>query len=421
MLEFSVSRRLLLAGFSSLALSSSVAAAQSSLELASPELAARARALHDKIIVIDAHADVPDDFGVGAHEAGVDGDGQVDLPKLRRGGVGAVVLAAFVPQGPYAPDRVAAARGVTDRKLETITAVGRQHADQAELALTAADVRRIRASGKVAVLAGFLNAYPFGEDLSAIDAYAARGVRVFGFVHAGNNAFADSSRPQGEPRTPNGGLSPLGKAAVGRLNDLGVLIDVSQLTPAGLEQVLALSRAPVIASHSGVRGRVDVGRNLSDAELKAVADKGGVVSIVAFKTYLTPNPADYDARVRAIRARFGLAPDYKSPTEGAGALPADKSAALAAEIGAIRPPVTVVDLVDSIDYAVKRIGIDHVGVASDFNHGGGVIGWANEAEAPNVTAELLKRGYSESDIAKLWGGNFLRVLSASESAARRVG
>lgn len=385
---------------------------------AQPSVETRALALHKKIIVIDAHADVPDDFGAGAHEAGIDGDGQVDLPKLKRGGVGAVVLAAFTPQGPQTPEKIAAAKAITDSKLKAITAVGRDHPKESELALTAADVRRIHASGRVAILAGFLNAYPFGDSLAPIDDYVRQGVRVFGFVHAGNNAYADSSRPSGEPKEPFGGLSPLGKEAVTKLNDLGVLIDVSQLTPAGVRQVLALSRAPVIATHSGVKAKVDATRNLSDEELDAIKAKGGVVQIVAFKTYLVPNPADYDARVRAVRLQYGLPAEYRGVNEGAAALGAERAAAYSAAIGAIRRPVTVADLVDSVDYAVKRIGVDHVGISSDFNHGGGVIGWANQAETPNVTAELLRRGYSEADIAKLWGGNFLRVLEAAARAKK---
>lgn len=386
----------------------------------SSDLEARARAAHAKALVVDSHADVPLDFGVGGHEAAVDGDTQVDLPKLKRGGVGAVALAVFVPQGPRTPEGVAKARADADTKLAAIGAAAARHPDQAELALSADDVRRIHREGKVAILASFLNAYPFGKDLAPIDDYYRAGVRVFGLVHAGNNDYADSSRPSGQPAAEWGGLSPVGKAAIARLNRLGVLIDVSQLSSEGFRQVLAESRAPVVATHSGVRGMVDSPRNLSDGELDALKANGGVIQIVAFSTYLVRPPADYPDRVRALRRSYGLAEAYAHANDGVDALAADRRAAFNHDLAALTRPGTVKDLVDSIDYAVRRIGVDHVGIASDFNHGGGVEGFRNEGEALNVTRELVGRGYSDADIAKLWGGNFLRVLGQAETTGSRL-
>jgi membrane dipeptidase len=286
------------------------------------------------------------------------------------------------------------------------------------LALSAADVEAAAKAGKRAIIIGFLNAYPFGESLEPIDAYYRAGVRSFGFVHAGNNAYADSSRPSGEPKIEWGGLSPLGKAAVAKLNDLGVIIDVSQLTPDGLFQTLTLSRAPVVASHSGVKGVVDAPRNLSDAELDAIKANGGVVQVVAFGPYLVNPGPDFAAEVAPIRAQFGLPAVYAKSSDGTEALPPEKRTDYSHAINALLPKATVKDLVDSIDYAVKRIGIDHVGLSSDFNHGGGVVGWANEGEAANVTAELVRHGYAEADIDKLWGGNYLRVFKAVEAKAK---
>jgi len=403
------------------------AAALAALSLAGPALAqsadpltASAAAIHKRILVVDSHADIPNDFGSGTNDPGRDGAGQVDLPKLERGGVGAVVLAVFVQQGPRTPDKVTEARAIADAKLKAIRDVAAKYPDRVEIALSAADVQRIHARGKVAFIVGFLNAYPFGDDLSPLDTYYKAGLRTFGFVHAGNNAFADSSRPSGQPAVEWGGLSPLGKQAVGRLNRLGVVIDVSQLTTAGLKQVLETSRAPVIASHSGLRGVVDAPRNLSDEELDLIKANGGVVQIAVFSSYLARPPADYAVKVRAIRKAHGLPEDYRRPADGADALKADERAAFNKEVAALTPRATVKDLVDSIDYAVKRIGVDHVGVGTDFNHGGGVVGFDNEGEAGAVTLELARRGYSESDIAKLWGGNFLRVFAEAEATARRI-
>ncbi|MBI1685571.1 dipeptidase [Caulobacter hibisci] len=378
-----------------------------------------AKAVHARALVLDSHVDVPQDLGVGAHEAATDGDGQVDLPKLERGGVDAAVLAVFVLQGPRTPEGYAKARKDADAKLAAIRGVAEHHPDRAVLALKAADVETAAKAGKRAIIVGFLNAYPFGEDLAPIDAYYAAGVRSFGFVHAGNNAFADSSRPSGGTKVEWGGLSPLGKQAVTKLNGLGVIIDVSQLTPDGVKQVLALSRAPVVASHSGVQGVVDSPRNLSDAELDAIAAKGGVVQIVAFGPYLVKPGPDFQPKVAALRTQYGLPAAYVRTADGTEALSPDKRLDYSHAVNALLPKATVKDLVDSVDYAVKRVGVDHVGLSSDFNHGGGVVGWTNEGEAANVTAELLKHGYSETDIDKLWGGNYLRVFRAVEQVASR--
>jgi membrane dipeptidase len=385
-----------------------------------PQAAELAAAIHARALVLDSHADVPLDLGVGPHDFGLDGDGQVDLPKLERGQVDAAVLAVFVPQGPHTPEGVAKARQDADTKLAAIRAIPERYPDRAVLALTAADVEAAAKAGKRAILIGFLNAYPFGKDLAPIDDYYRAGVRTFGFVHAGDNDYADSSRPNGEPKVEWGGLSPVGKAAVEKLNRLGVIIDVSQLTPDGVLQTLALSKAPVIASHSGARGVVDAPRNLSDAELDAIKANGGVVQIVAFSAYLIKPGPDYAAKVAPVRAKYGLSAAFAKAGDGAETLSADQRLAYTHEVGALLPKATVKDLVDSVDYAVRRIGVDHVGVASDFNHGGGVNGWANEGEAANVTAELVRRGYSEADIDKLWGGNFLRVFRAVETQARSL-
>jgi membrane dipeptidase len=393
------------------------------LVLAGPALAAgqAARPLHDRVLVLDSHVDVPLDLGIGLHEIAIDGDGQVDLPKLERGQVDAAVLAVFVPQGPRTPEGYAKAKADADTKLAAIRAIAELHPDRAVLALSAADVEAAAKAGKRAIIVGFLNAYPFGESLEPIDAYYRAGVRSFGFVHAGNNAYADSSRPSAAgPKVEWGGLSPLGKAAVAKLNDLGVIIDVSQLTPEGVFQTLKLSRAPVIASHSGVQGVADAPRNLSDAELDAIKANGGVVQVVAFSPYLVKPGPEFAAKVAPIRAQFGLLAAYAKTADGTEVLPPDKRADYSHAISALLPKATVKDLVDSVDYTVKRIGIDHVGLSSDFNHGGGVVGWANEGEAANVTAELVRHGYSEADIGKLWGGNYLRVFKAVETQAQHI-
>ena len=385
------------------------------------DIDARALAIHAHILAIDPHADIVYDAKTGAADIGIDGPGQADLPKMRRGGLGAVALAAFAPTGPRTPEKVAEARVQTDAKLKAIHALVENHADQAALALSADDIERIHKAGKVAIIASFLNAYAFGDSLEPIAEYYRQGVRLFGFDHAGNNAYADSSRPgAAKPAEEWGGLSPLGKQAVAELNRLGIIIDVSQLTPAGVLQTLALTKAPVLATHSGIKALVDAPRNLSDVELDAIKANGGVVSIVAFNAYLARQPADYAQKVAALRATYGLAAAYQRAAEGGEALDPDRRRAFNRDLAALIPPATVASLVDSIDYAVKRIGIEHVGISSDFNHNSGIKGFNSEAEAENVTRELVARGYDEAQIRALWGGNFLRVFRAVEATSRRL-
>jgi membrane dipeptidase len=361
----------------------------------------KARQIHSRILAFDSHVDIPLTYG----QPGL--DTQVDLGKAKRGLLKGASIAVFVPQGARNDSGYSKARSEADKKYRLIRDIAEKDPAQAALAYSPADVRRIAAEGKFAIVLSLLNAYPlvatrasiaprnelgehdlpaFQSDLNQIDEWYNRGVRILGFVHAGHNDWADSSRPNVGLRDgaeEHCGLSELGKKAVRRLNDLGVLIDVSQLSTHALEQVISLTTAPVAATHSAVQGLVNTPRNLSDRELDLIKKNGGVVQIVAFSNYLRPLPKDsVDAHVA--------------------------------------PKATLAQFVDAIDYAVKRIGVDHVGISSDFNHGGGVIGWENEGESVNVTAELLRRGYAESDIAKLWGGNFLRVWQAAQDAATHL-
>ena len=284
--------------------------------------------------------------------------------------------------------------------------------------------------GKFAIVMSMLNAYPLGDDLSQLDKWAARGVRMFGFSYVGNNDWADSSRPLpffNDSPDALGGLSPLGKQAVERLNDLGVIIDVSQMSTKALEQVAALSRAPIVASHSAPRALVDIKRNLSDHEMQLIKDSGGVIQVVGFPAYLRPLSKPTLDKLNALRARFDLPPleglDYAlMPGDPIITIwPEQRFGEYASALYGIleeEPKAGLKELVDAIDYTVKKVGIDHVGISSDFNDGGGVDGWKDVSEIRNVTAELITRGYSDADIAKLWGGNFLRAWGEVQKRAK---
>ena len=368
-------------------------------------------------IVFDPHVDLPASAASPSWTGTRDAASQFDVERARRGGVTAIGLALFVPQG-YENAKAEARWSISARyaALQRLLAANQ---DTVTLARSPADVRAAAGQGKLAIVPTILNAWPLGDDPGAFDAWYAQGVRIVGFVHAGHNQFADSSRPalaRGERADQQGGLTPLGRAAVARLNDLGVLVDVSQLSDKAFDQVLALSRAPVVATHSDVRALVDNPRNLSDAQLDAIAAKGGVVAINAFSAYLHPDSAATEAAIAALQRDYGITPHTSRVLS-----PADQ-AAYTKRYYAIRgrePKATLAELIAAVDHAVKRIGVDHVALSSDFNHGGGIVGWADVGETANVAAALRQHGYKDADIAKLWGGNLLRVWQAAIDAGKR--
>lgn len=376
-------------------------------------LLAGATPLVAQTLTIDPHLDLPKSATTPGWTGLSDPTSQFDLDRAKRGGLSAAAIALFVPQGTRDPASRAAAQANLVARDAAIHAIAERNPDRAMLALSPADVRRIVGEGRFAVIESLLNAWPLGSDLDQFDRWYGRGVRIVGLVHAGHNQFADSSRPAlhfGDKPAEHGGLSALGRAAVKRLNDLGVLIDVSQLSDAAFDQVLALSRVPVIASHSDVRALVDTSRNLSDAQLDALKAKGGVIAINAFSAYLRPRS------VETLRAVADLQRDFGLSATGGAALPADRQVEYDKryhEIVSQEPKADVAALVDAVDYAVKRVGIDHVALSSDFNHGGGVTGWSDVSELPAVTAELKRRGYTPGQIGKLWSGNVLRVWQSA--------
>ena len=378
--------------------------------------------IHQTALTIDPHIDLREDFDATGNDAGALTVDQFDLVKLDSGKLDVATIALFADPLRRTPENIALARKQVDTKLATIRNFVKKHPDKLEFVRSTADIEKLAADGKHGILLSFLNALSLGKDTSLIDHYYKEGVRVFGFAHAGNNDWTDSSRPsEGLGDKPNeaGGLTAIGKAAVPILNRKGVIIDVSQLTTDALNQTLELSKAPVIASHSAVRSIVDNSRNLSDAELKAIAAKGGVVHIVAFAAYLKDTAALKEDYKRQIFEPLGLQVGKDNPKEKLD------SAGYRKYKDAYRTfsrnewkYASLDDYLNAVDYAVKLVGIDHVGFSADFNHGGGVRGYSHVGEGPNITAALLKRGYSETDIQKLWGGNFLRVFKEVEKVAQ---
>lgn len=403
------------------------------------EVIKQANEMQDRLLSFDSHITVPLDFGGIDNEADKDGSGQFDLAKAARGRLSGAALTIFgwpeIWNGPNAPHKptdgfVEEARHEQEVRFKIISGMVRDFPNQVGIAYTPDDFRRLHGEGKFAIFISMLNAYPLGNDLNQLDLWAARGMRMFGFSYIGNNTWADSSRPLpffNDSADALEGLSPIGQQAVHRLNDLGVIIDVSQMSTKALEQVAQLSRTPMVASHSAPRASVDIPRNLSDKELQLIKNSGGVVQVVGFPAYLRPLSQPTQDKLNALRARFDLPP---LPNLAMALMPGDAIIAAWPEqkfgqyaqglygILEEEPKATLKDWGDAVDYTVRKIGIDHVGIASDFNDGGGIQGWDNVGEIRNVTAELIQRGYSEADIAKLWGGNFLRVWDQVQKAAK---
>ena len=382
----------------------------------------QARAIHERVLVLDAHADTELPEAPSPY-VGDDGLSQVAPAKLHAGGVDAVVMSVAVGAGPRTPEGYAAARARAEAEVAAVLELAADPANNAVVARSADEVVDAHEQGKAALILGFQNAMILGTDVSALDDFYAAGARVFALTHVGHNDFADSSRPVFDAATgtheavEHGGLSELGVAAIERINALGGVVDVTQLSRDAARQVLEISKAPVIASHSNVRQLTDVSRNLSDEEIDGIGASGGVIHVCPFRGYLyDSNDAALDAAIREARRAAGVLEDYLYPFELYWEIDdPDARSAFTQSISDLLGPGSVDSMLDHLDYIVDRIGVDHVGIGTDFNHGGGVEGLADASEALGVTVGLLERGYSEEDIAKIWGGNFLRVLRAAES------
>jgi membrane dipeptidase len=326
---------------------------------------------HDGLLTIDSHVDIPWPDGPSPFE---DGPRCVDLPKMRAGGIAAVCFAAYVPQGPRDDAGHIAATGRARAMLEVIAAMAPADGSGGRLAPTADAIEAAYAAGTPAIIPAIENGYALGRDLAVLDEFAAAGVRYITLTHNGHNELADAAIPRrdlNDTEAEHGGLSALGREAIARMNQLGILIDVSHSAKSTMMQAAALSRTPIVATHSCIRALCDHPRNLDDEQLDTLAATGGLVQITIVSNFLRKQARSSD--------------------------------------------LNVANIADHIDYAVKRIGIEHVGIGTDFDGGGGVKGFMNAAQAPNLTAELARRGYDRAALAQIWGGNFLRLLRKAES------
>src|SRR5262245_983902 len=404
-------------------------------------LVKKARAIHEKVITLDTHIDFSPGDLAGERNYSQRLETQFNLPKMIDGGLDALFFSIYVGQAREAqnPDAFQAAGYERAYKaaIEKFDAVHRfTHdiaPDKIELALNAADVRRINGQGKKVALMGVENGYPVGEEIARVKEFYDRGARYMSLTHNGHNQLADSHTGERDGWKWNG-LSPLGKQVIAEMNRLGIMVDVSHASKESMMQSVTLSKAPIIASHSAVRALCDVSRNMDDEQLLALKKTGGVIQVVAYSGFVKitkPDSSDRASALAALRKEFSL-PEPAGPGQRArfqaalSQLSADNRAQYENKLVEIDqehpgdPPATIKDFVDHIDYAVKLIGIDHVGISSDFDGGGGVIGWNDASETFNVTLELVRRGYTEKKIEKLWGANLLRVMNKVQRIAREL-
>jgi membrane dipeptidase len=396
---------------------------------ADAELEKRARAIHERVITLDTHDDINPNNFTAARNYTQDLPTQVNLPKMIKGGLDAAFLIVYVGQGDLTPEGYANAYKQAIEKFDAIHRLTKEIApDKIELGLTAADVRRIAAAGKKVALIGVENAYPLGTEIGRVKEFYDRGARYMSLAHNGHSQLSDSNTGERDGKWMHNGLSAMGKQAIAEMNRLGIMVDVSHPSKESMMQTVALSKAPIIASHSAARALADHSRNMDDEQLQALKKNGGVIQTVAFNSYVKiapPPSAERTNALAALRKEFGLPAGGGGGGGGAAlaALPADRRDAYQkrlAEIDAQHPPpprATVKDFVNHIDYIVKLIGLDHVGISSDFDGGGGVDGWNDASETFNVTLELVRRGYTEEQIGKLWSGNLLRVMAEVEKVA----
>ena len=380
---------------------------------AEPDLAERARVIQDSVITIDTHDDIPGNFATAEVDP-LDAQRQVNLTKMKDGGLDVAFFAVFVGQTPRTSENYAKAKAAAMQKFAAIHRMAdSMYPGMIEIAYSPADVRRIHDAGKLVAAIGIENGYVIGKDLGLIQKYYDLGGRYMTLAHTRNNDICDSST---DPEGPeHHGLSAFGKKVVAEMNRAGMMVDVSHVSKECMMQATALSKAPVIASHSSTSVLANVPRNMDDEQLEAVKKNGGVVQIVAFDGYVKAPAPEKLAAIDSLREKLGLT------ERGAFRnMPADKRAMYDSEMANIQkkwPRATVQEFVNHIDHAVKLIGIDHVGISSDFDGGGGVTGWNDASETRNVTIELVKRGYTTEQLRKLWGGNVLRVWGECDSLA----
>lgn len=404
---------------------------------ADEDLIKKARQIHEEVITIDTHNDINVKNFTAEKNYTQNLDTQINLPKMEEGGLDVTWLIVYTGQQEL---NAAGYKRAYEEALSKFNAIHRLvneiAPNQIGLATTSEEVRRLVTQGKKVAMIGVENGYPVGTDIKNVKKFYDLGARYMSLSHNGHSQLCDSNTGEAGDDWLHGGLSELGKQVVKEMNRLGMMIDISHPSKEAMRQMVELSKAPLIASHSSARALCNHSRNLDDEQLEWLKNNGGVIQTVAFDSYLNSEKHEaYDAAVNNIYEEVGKKIGFKLlPRTEVRQLEEQQRNTYYEDFRRVRklaqpkvqklkdkvPPVSVKDFVDHVDYLVEKIGIDHVGISSDFDGGGGVEGWNDASQTFNVTLELVKRGYNKEEIAKLWGENLLRVMDEVEAVAQQL-
>lgn len=407
-------------------------------DMSNEELVTYAKGIHDRVLTLDTHDDINTKNFTTETNYTERLSTQVNIPKMEEGGLDVAWFIVYTGQSELTDKGYASAYKNAIDKFDAIHRLCEEIApDKIEIALTSDDVRRINAAGKKVAMIGIENGYPIGLDISRVKEFYDRGGRYMSLVHNGHSQLSDSNTGEADSIWLHNGLSDLGREVIAEMNKWGIMIDLSHPSKVANMEMMHLSKAPVIASHSAARAMNDVSRNLDDEQLMMLKENGGVIQTVAFKSYIDSEKHDiYNDSAKVVLERMGAAESFKllgwsairklateerlAYFEKYDDINEKAKSSIEAEVHPVAPPVGVSDFVDHIDYLVKKMGIKHVGISSDFDGGGGIYGWEDASETFNVTLELVRRGYTEEEIGMIWSGNLLRVLDEVQAVAKEI-
>ena len=385
-----------------------------------------ARKIHFETFTIDTHIDIPENFSDLRLNSDNDGINQADIPKMLKGGLDFVFFSVAVGQRPRNMSTYRTAYSEAVKKIASINRLDEVYPNLIGVATTPEQAMGIHRTGKLVAAIGLENGFPIGKKIENLREFRELGVSYITLAHLGHNDIADSANPVaelGDSESEHNGLSPFGRQVVAEMNGLGIMVDVSHASKKAMLDIVRISRAPVIASHSGVYGLRGLKRNMDDEQLFALKKNGGVVQVVGYSDYLRATEPERLKEVKSASSQAGLVShmDWVNATNDQYI----RYSNLLQEIDKRFPRATVQDFVDHIDYVVNLIGVDFAGIGSDFYAGGGAAvgglsGWMDTSESPNITDELLRRGYTEEDVNKIWGGNLLRVWSEVQAVSKEV-
>lgn len=374
-------------------------------------------AIHIDAITVDTHCDTPMKLLKGGFDIGEEHqspESRVDLPRMQKGGLDAIFFAVFTGQKPRTAENYAQTYDDANKMIDSTYKAIKMNSEIAVLATNSEDAKKWSKKGKKAIYLGMENGFPLAKDISRVEEYYNKGVRYITLSHSSNNDVCDSSTDK--KGAEHNGLSDFGKEVVKKMNNLGMIVDVSHISDKAFYDVIELSKAPVIASHSSARAVCNHPRNMNDDMIKKLADNGGVIQICLLGAYIEEEDTSSINYIKheELRKKYNDF-DFKNDDERKAAWNEWDT------IDRNYPPVlpTIAKAVDHIDHIVKLVGVDHVGIGSDFDGGGGLADCADVSDFPKITEELLKRGYNQEDINKIWGGNFFRVFKEVESYASK--